>query len=29
VPMLEDEEEFPEEELGELPGEDEDDDGSR
>lgn len=29
VPMLEDEEEFPEDELGDLPGGDEDDDGRR
>lgn len=29
VPMLEDEEEFPEDEIGDLPGGDEDDDGSR
>jgi uncharacterized protein (TIGR02300 family) len=29
VPMLEDEEEFPEDELGDLPGEDEDDDSGR
>jgi uncharacterized protein (TIGR02300 family) len=29
VPMLEDEEEFPEDELGDLPGDDEDDDSGR
>lgn len=29
VPMLEDEEEFPEDELGDLPGADEDDDSGR
>lgn len=29
VPLLEDEEEFPEDELGEIPGDDEDEDSSR